>query len=156
MYKPGIKLIAQNRRARFDYDLIELFEAGLVLTGTEIKAVRANKVSLQQSYVQPRGGELWLVEANIAEYAQGNRENHDPTRPRKLLLHKREIDRILTRLATAGLTCVPTRLYLKDGRAKLEIALARGKKQFDKRQDIAARDSKRQIDRALKEGRRDY
>jgi SsrA-binding protein len=152
MYKAGIKIVAQNRRARFDYELLELFEAGLVLTGTEIKAVRANKVSLQQSYVQARGRELWLVEANIAEYDQGNRENHKPTRPRKLLLHRREIDKIIFRLTTAGLACIPTRLYLKDGRAKLEFALARGKKLFDKRHAIADRDSKRQIDRAFKEG----
>jgi len=130
---------------------MERFEAGLVLTGTEIKSVRANHVSLQRSYVQARGDELWLLEANISPYEHGNRENHEPTRPRKLLLHRREINRILTNLAQKGLTVVPTRLYLKDGRAKIEVALARGKRKFDKREDIAKRDADRQMERALRE-----
>jgi SsrA-binding protein len=147
----GIKLITNNKRATFDYELLERFEAGLVLTGTEIKSVRAHHVSLQQSYVQPRNEELWLIDANIAPYAQGNRENHEPTRPRKLLLHRREINRILDKLAQRGLTVVPTRLYLKNGRAKVEIALARGKRKYDKRQDIAQRDAQRQVERALRE-----
>lgn len=108
-------------------------------------------VSLQQSYVQARDDELWLIEANIAQYTHGNRENHDPKRPRKLLLHRREINRILTNLTQKGLTVVPTRLYLKDGRAKVEIALARGKRKFDKREDIARRDADRQVERALRE-----
>lgn len=147
----GIKVITNNRRATFDYELLERFEAGLVLTGTEIKSVRANQVSLQQSYVQARNGELWLVDANIAPYDYGNRENHEATRPRKLLLHRREINRILDKLAQRGLTLVPTRLYLKNGRAKVEIALARGKRKFDKRHDIAKRDAERQVERALRE-----
>lgn len=146
-----IKVVYNNKRANFDYDLLERFEAGLVLTGTEIKSVRANMVSLQQSYVQARDDELWLIEANIAQYTHGNRENHDPKRPRKLLLHRREINRILTNLTQKGLTVVPTRLYLKDGRAKVEIALARGKRKFDKREDIARRDADRQVERALRE-----
>ena len=127
------------------------FEAGLVLTGTEIKSIRAHQVSLQRSYVQPREGELWLLEANIAPYIHGNRENHDATRPRKLLLHRREINKILDALATKGLTLIPTRLYLKNGKAKVEIALGRGKTRHDKRQDIAKRDSDRQVERALRE-----
>ncbi len=145
------KVIYNNKRANFDFELLEKFEAGLALTGTEIKSVRANQVSLQRSYVQPRGEELWLIEANISPYVHGNRENHDPSRPRKLLLHRREINRILENLAQKGLTVVPTRLYLKGGRAKIEIALARGKRKFDKREDIARRDADRQVERALKE-----
>lgn len=147
----GIKIVAKNRRASFDYELLERFEAGLVLTGTEIKSVRANQVSLQRSYVQPRDGELWLVEANIAPYIHGNRENHEATRPRKLLLHKREIAKILDALALKSLTVVPTRLYLKNGLAKVEIALARGKAQRDKRSDLAKKDAQRQVERALRE-----
>ncbi len=147
----NVKVIFNNKRANFDYELLERFEAGLVLTGTEIKSIRANHVSLQHSYVQPKGNELWLLEANISPYEHGNRDNHEPTRPRKLLLHRREINRILTNLAQKGLTVVPTRLYLKGGRAKIEVALARGKRKFDKRADIARRDSDRQVERALRE-----
>ncbi|MBP7998449.1 MAG: SsrA-binding protein SmpB [Chloroflexi bacterium] len=150
MTDAAFKVVANNKRATFDYELLEKFEAGLVLKGTEIKSVRANQVSLQRSYVQPTNGELWLCEANIAQYVHGNRENHEPTRPRKLLLHRREIARIVTGLNEKGLTMIPVRLYLKNGRAKLEVALARGKKKFDKRAAIADRDSKRQIERTLK------
>lgn len=146
-----IKVISTNKRATFDYELLERFEAGLALTGTEIKSVRANQVSLQRSYVHPRDDELWLLDANIAQYAHGNRENHEPTRPRKLLLHRREINRILTNLAQKGLTVVPVRLYLKNGRAKVEVALARGKHKYDKREDMARRDADRQVERALRE-----
>lgn len=147
----GIKIVYNNKRATFDYELLERFEAGLVLRGTEIKSIRAHKASLQQSFVQARGGELWLVEANIAPYDYGNLQNHDPVRPRKLLLHKREIVRILEALSQKGLTVVPTKLYLRDGRAKVEIALARGKRKYDKRADIAKRDAERQVERALRE-----
>lgn len=150
----GIKIIAKNRRARHDYELLEFYEAGLVLTGTEIKSVRANRVSLQQAYVQAKGGELWLVEANIAEYIHGNRENHEPKRPRKLLLHRREIEAIISDIITKGLTAVPTVMYLKNGRAKLEFAVARGKKKFDKRQDLAKQDAARQVERAFRESNR--
>lgn len=146
----NFKVVANNKRATFDFELLEKFEAGLVLTGTEIKSVRANQVSLQRSYVQAKEDELWLYEANIAQYKHGNRENHDPVRPRKLLLHRREINRILSQLQEKGLAMVPVRLYLKGGRAKLEVALARGKKKFDKRAALAEKDSKRQIERALK------
>lgn len=147
----GKKIVAKNKRARHEYELLEFFEAGLVLTGTEIKSVRANRVSLARSYVQPRDGELWLVEAHIAEYEHGNRQNHEPTRARKLLLHRREINKILDELGQKGLTAVPTSFYLKNGRAKLEFALARGKKLHDKRQTLASRDSQRQVERALRE-----
>lgn len=147
----GKLVIAKNKRARFEYEILETFEAGLVLQGTEIKSIRAHKVSLQRSYVQPRGEELWLVDAHIAEYEHGNRENHEPTRPRKLLLNRREINKILDQLQQKGLTCVPTMLYLKNGRAKVEVALGRGKKLHDKRETMAKRDSQRQVDRALRE-----
>lgn len=147
----GIKIVYNNKRANFDYELLERYEAGLALTGTEIKSIRASKVSLQKSYVQARGDELWLLEANIAQYDHGNIHNHDPERPRKLLLHRREIDKILANVAQKGLTLVPTRMYLKEGRAKVEIALARGKRKFDKRADLAKRDSDRQVERALRE-----
>jgi SsrA-binding protein len=146
-----IKVVYNNKRATFDYELLERLEAGIALTGTEIKSVRSNNVSLQRSYVQARGDELWLLEANISPYEHGNRENHEPTRPRKLLLHRREINRILSNMVQKGLTIVPTRLYLKGGRAKVEIALARGKRKFDKREDIARRDADRQVERALRE-----
>lgn len=147
----GIKIVAKNKKARFEYHLLDFYEAGLVLTGTEIKSVRAHQVSLQRSFVQPKNGELWLMEAHIAEYKHGNRENHDPTRPRKLLLHRREINKILDELAQKGVTLVPTQMYLKNGRAKIEVALARGKKLYDKRADMAKRDAKRQVERALRE-----
>jgi SsrA-binding protein len=147
----SIKVVAKNKRANFDYELLEKYEAGLVLTGTEIKSVRDNRVDLKRSYVQPRDGELWLVEAHIAEYKHGNRENHEPGRPRKLLLHRREIRNILDEMAQKSLTMVPVRLYLKDGLAKIEVALARGKKKYDKRADLAKRDANRQVERALRQ-----
>jgi SsrA-binding protein len=146
-----MKVIARNRRAKHDYVLLERFEAGLVLTGPEIKSVRENKVSLRHSFVQRQGGELWLFEANIAPYDRAGYEKQDPTRPRKLLLHRREVEKIAEALTTKGLAMIPTKLYLKDGWAKIEVALARGKKKFDKRQDMAKRDAKRQVERALKE-----
>ena len=149
--RDDIEVVARNRRASHDYHLLENFEAGLALTGTEIKSLRDHKVSLQHAYIQPRNGELWLVEANIAPYEHGNRENHEATRPRKLLLHRREINKILDALQTKGMTMVPTRLYLKGGWAKVDVALAKGKKQFDKREDLARRDADRQVERALRE-----
>jgi SsrA-binding protein len=147
----GKEIVARNRRASHDYHLLERFEAGLVLQGTEIKSIRNHKVSLQRAYVQPRGDELYLLEANIAPYEHGNRENHDPTRPRKLLLRRREINTILDGLQSKGMTMVPTKLYLSDGWAKVEVALAKGKKLYDKRQTIAKRDAERQVERALRE-----
>jgi SsrA-binding protein len=151
MKAQGIKVVAQNRRASHDYELLDRYEAGLVLTGTEIKSIRAHKVNLQRSWVQNQDGELWLVDAHIAPYEHGNRENHDPVRPRKLLLNRREINKLIGLLTEKGVTIVPTRLYLKDGRAKLEIAPGRGKKLFDKRAAIARRDADRQVERALRE-----
>ncbi len=152
MKKPGgIKVVAKNRRARHDYELLEFFEAGLVLTGSEIKSIRNNKVSLQRSFVQNRNGQLWLMEVHIAPYEHASYAQHDPTRPRKLMLHRREINHIIDSLTMKGLTMVPTKMYLKNGWAKVEIALARGKKQHDKRADLAKRDANRQVERALRE-----
>ena len=149
----GIKPVAENRRARHDYQLLERYEAGLQLTGTEVKSLRNGRVSLAQSYADVREGEIWLVGAYIDEYAQGNVANHDPDRDRKLLLHRREIDSLIGAVNQKGLTLVPTRLYFKNGRAKLEVALARGKEQRDKRRDIAKRDAQRDIERALRRRR---
>ena len=149
----GEKLIADNRRARHDYHLLDRFEAGLVLTGTEVKSLREGKTSLQQAYADVREGEAWLNGVHIGEYRQGNRANHDPDRPRKLLLHRREIDRLYGQVREKGVTIVPTRLYFRDGRVKVELALARGKELHDKRRDIAARDARRPIDRELKSRR---
>jgi SsrA-binding protein len=147
----GIKVIATNRKAGRDFHLEDRREAGLVLMGTEIKSIRAGRVNLSDGYVQPRDGELWLVNVHIAPYDPAGGRGHEPLRPRKLLLHRREIDRLTSRVHERGYTIVPTRLYLKGGRAKVEIALARGKRQYDKRQAIAKREAQRDIERALKE-----
>jgi SsrA-binding protein len=147
----GIKVIATNRKAGRDFTLEDRREAGLVLMGTEIKSIRAGRVNLSDGYVQPRDGELWLFNVHIAPYDPAGRYGHEARRPRKLLLHRREIDRLIARVHERGYTIVPVRLYLKEGRAKVEIALARGKRKYDKRQTIAKRDAERDIDRALKE-----
>jgi SsrA-binding protein len=151
--RDGEKTIADNRRARHDYHLLERFEAGLQLTGTEVKSLRDGRVTLGQAYADVRGGEVWLVGAHIDEYAQGNVANHEPDRDRKLLLHRREIDSLIGAVQQKGLTLVPTRLYFKNGRAKLELALARGKEQRDKRRDIAKRDAQREMERAVRRRR---
>jgi len=150
----GEKLIADNRRARHDYHLLDRFEAGLVLTGTEVKSLREGKATLQQAFAEVRDGEAWLLGLHVPEYGQGNRSNHEPDRSRKLLLHRREIDRLYGQVREKGMTLVPTKLYFKDGRVKVELALARGKELRDKRRDIAERDARRQIDRELKSLRR--
>jgi SsrA-binding protein len=144
------KLIAENRKARHDYHLLDRFEAGLVLTGTEVKSLRAGRATLGQAWADVRDGEAWLQGAEIAVYDQGNRANHEPTRPRKLLLHRREIDRLYGQVREKGLTLVPTKLYFKDGRVKVELALARGKDVRDKRRTVAEREARRDIERALK------
>jgi SsrA-binding protein len=149
----GDKLIADNRRARHDYELLDRFEAGLVLTGTEVKSLRDGRASLAQAFADVRDGEVWLVGAEIATYEQGNIANHMPTRDRKLLLHRGEIASLYGKVREKGLTLVPTRMYWKDGRAKVEIALARGKQTIDKRRDIAKRDADRAMQRALKSRR---
>ncbi len=152
----GIKIAAQNRRATFDYHLEDRYEAGLVLQGTEVKTLRGGKGSLAEAWVKvDGGGEAWLMQAHIPEYEFGNRNNHDPTRPRKLLLHRTEIDRLSHEVGAQGVTLVPTKVYFKEGRAKLEFAVGRGKNVADKRQASKERDAKREIDRALKQrGRR--
>jgi SsrA-binding protein len=144
-----IKIVANNRKASFEYFLMEKFEAGLALQGTEIKSIRAGQVSIQEAYVDIQDGrEAWLVEAHIAPYEQASRFNHDPKRKRKLLLHKKQIAELWNNVRIKGMTVVPTRMYLKDGRAKLEIALAKGKKAYDKRATIAKRDEARDNERA--------
>jgi SsrA-binding protein len=150
----GEKLIVENRRARHDYHLLERVEAGLVLTGTEVKSLRDGRASLQQAYADVREGEAWLLGAHISVYDQGNIANHDPDRARKLLLHKKELASLAAKVAQRGLTLVPTKLYFKDGRVKIELALARGKEQRDKRRDIAKREADRDMQRAVKSARR--
>jgi SsrA-binding protein len=154
MAEKGEKLIADNRRARHDYELVERVEAGIVLTGTEVKTLRDGRVTLQGAFGDVRGNELFLVGAHIPEYSKGNIANHDPDRDRKLLLHRREIASLASKVAERGLTLVPTRLYFRDGRVKVELALARGKNVRDRRRDLADRDAKRQIERALKDAAR--
>jgi SsrA-binding protein len=151
----GIKVVAENRRARHDFHLLDRYEAGVVLSGTEVKSLREGRASLQRSFADVRGGEVFLVGAHIPEYAQGNIANHEPDRDRKLLLHRREIATLIGKVHERGLTLVPTRVYFKNGRVKVELALARGKEVRDKRRDLADRDAKRQIERALKGSRRD-
>lgn len=144
----GVKVVATNRKAGFEYFLLEKFEAGLALRGSEIKSVRAGQVSLAESYVDIENGQsAWLVEAHIAPYEQANRFNHDPKRKRQLLLHKKQIRELWNAIRLKGMTIVPTKVYIKDGRAKVEIALARGKKAFDKRAVIAKRDQAREQER---------
>jgi SsrA-binding protein len=153
MPEKGEKLIADNRRARHEYHLLERFEAGLVLTGTEVKSLRDGRASLQQAYADVRDGEAWLVGAHISVYEQGNLANHDPDRDRKLLLHKKELSSLVGKVSQRGLTIIPTKLYFKNGRAKVELALARGKEGRDKRRDIARREADRDMERALKSRR---
>jgi SsrA-binding protein len=152
--RDGADTIAVNRRARFDYDIVDQIEAGLVLTGTEVKSLRAGKASLAEAFATIRRGEAWLVQAHIPEYEFGNRANHDPTRQRKLLLHRDQIARLTEFTREQGRTLVPIRLYWKGGRAKILLGLARGKAQHDKRAAIAERDADRQMQRALREHER--
>ena len=143
--------IAVNRKARHDYFIDEILEVGIVLTGTEVKSLRAGRVNLRDGYVVVRDGELWMTDVHIAPYDQGNRENHEPRRERKLLAHRRQIDRLYGRIRERGNTVVPLRLYWKHNRVKVEIGLARGKRQYDKRATLARRESDRAIQRALKD-----
>jgi SsrA-binding protein len=148
----GHKLIASNKRARHDYFIDSVYEAGLVLTGTEVKSLRAGRASLTDGYALIKDGELWLQGVHIPEYTEGTWTNHEPRRSRKLLMHRLEINRLIGKTRDAGVTLVPLSLYFKDGRAKVEIALAHGKKSYDKRQALAERQAGREIQRAL--GRR--
>jgi len=150
----AIKIIATNRKAYHNYHIEDSIEAGIALTGTEIKSIRAGRVSLGDAYVKPEGGELWLLNVHIARYEAGSYQSHTPTRPRKLLLHRKEINEFSSKVLERGFTLVPLRLYIKGGIAKVEIALARGKKLHDKRAAIARREVDREIDRAIKRRRR--
>ncbi len=145
-----IKVIAVNRQAYHDYFVERTVEAGLSLVGTEIKSIRDGKVNLRGAYAMARKDELWLENAHIAIYEQGNRYNHEPMRNRKLLLHRKEIDQLQAKVATKGLTLVPLKLYLKGGKAKIELGLCRGKKLYDKREAVAERDAKRDMERIVR------
>ena len=149
--KSDRKIVANNRKAHHEYSLEESLEAGIVLMGSEIKSIRESRVNLKDGYVSEQNGELWLLNVHISPYDQASVFGHDPLRPRKLLLHKKEIARLITKLRERGYTIVPTQMYLKNGRAKVEIALARGKRLYDKRATLAEKDSRRDVERALKE-----
>lgn len=145
------KIIATNRKAKFEFFLLEHYEAGIVLRGSEIKSIRARQASISEAYVQTDGNEIWLIDSHIAPYDPASRENHDPKRKRKLLLKKKEINEIWQAIKQKGLTTIPTELYLKDGLAKLDVAIAKGKKLYDKRHDIARRDMQRDSDREFRQ-----
>ena len=148
-----VRVISANRKALHDYEILERVEAGLALTGTEIKSIRAGRANLRDAYARPDGGELWLVNAHIASYSKGGIYNHDPVRPRKLLLHKNQIIELASDVGQKGLTVVPLRLYMKGHVAKVELGLARGRRQYDKRRVIAQRDAKREIEQAVRRRR---
>ena len=147
----NFKVVATNRKAGFEYFLLEHFEAGLALQGSEIKSIRAGQISLAEAFIEINGLEAWLIEAHIAPYAQANRFNHDPKRKRRLLLHKKEIRKLWNEVRQKGVTIVPIKVYIKEGRAKIEIALAKGKKLHDKRDSIAKRDQERETAREMRE-----
>lgn len=146
----SVKVVSTNRKAQHDYYLTDSFEAGISLQGSEIKSIRAGQISIKEAYIQIEDQEAWLINAHIAPYEQASYLGHEPRRKRKLLLHRREIDRLWDAVRKKGLTIVPTRVYLKNGRAKIEIAIGRGKKQYDKRHDLAKRDAQREMDRNLR------
>jgi SsrA-binding protein len=146
--RPGDPVLARNRQASHEYHLLEFLEAGIQLTGTEVKALRAGLAHLREGYVRVENGEAWLIQVHIGQYEMGNRQNHEPERRRRLLLHRREIEYLDGRVRLGGLTLIPLRLYLKNNRIKVEIAIARGKKLWDKRQAIAERDARRDVERA--------
>ena len=144
-----MKTISINRRARYEYDILESVEGGLVLTGTEIKSIRDGKVNIRDAFARPEAGELWLFNAHIAPYANGNRANHEPMRPRKVLMHRGQIDDLTSKVQEKGLTLVPLRMYIKNHRAKVELGLGRGRRLYDKRAAIARREADRQMQRAV-------
>ncbi|TVP83786.1 MAG: SsrA-binding protein SmpB [Alkalicoccus sp.] len=145
------KLIAQNKKANHDYHIEETFEAGIVLTGTEIKSIRNRRVNLKEAFARVSNGEVWVHNMHISEYEQGNRYNHDPIRPRKLLLHRKQINQLIGQTQQKGYTIVPIKMYIKNGVAKLLIGLGKGKKKYDKREDLKRKDAKRDIQRAMKD-----
>ncbi len=146
----AIKTVATNRKAYHDYYIQDSQEAGIALTGSEIKSIRAGRVNLRDAYIRPEGGELWLLNVHIARYEASSYLSHEPTRPRKLLLHRKQIDNLTSKVSEKGLTLVPLRLYIKGSLAKVEVALAKGKKLYDKRESIARRDAERDIGRAMR------
>ncbi|MBN1155038.1 SsrA-binding protein SmpB [candidate division KSB1 bacterium] len=154
MVHMGIKIIAINKKARFEYEIVETIESGIVLQGTEVKSCRMGKVNLKDSYASARDGEMYVYNMHISPYEPGTVFNHDPVRARKLLLHRQEIKRLTSKLEEKGMTLVPTKIYFKDGRVKLELGLARGKKLYDKRDEIAKRDEQRRLERDMKEVRK--
>jgi SsrA-binding protein len=152
----GIKVISDNRKAYHDYFVEDKLEAGIILTGTEIKSIRNGRVNLKDSYARIENGEVWLHQMHISPYEQGNRFNHDPLRKRKLLLNRSEIIKLIGKVQLQGLTLIPTKIYLKRGMAKIELGVGRGKKNYDKRQDIAERDAKREIERHFRDQGKGY
>ena len=156
MASEGIKVISDNRKAYHDYFVEEKLEAGVILTGTEIKSIRNGRVNLKDSYARIENGEVWLYQLHISPYEQGNRFNHDPLRKRKLLLNRSEIIKLIGKVQQQGLTLIPTKIYLKHGLAKIELGVCRGKKNYDKRQDIAERDAKREIERHFRDQGKGY
>jgi len=150
----NIKIVATNRKAKFEYFLLDVFEAGVSLKGSEIKSIRAGQISIKEAYIRVDEHEAWLMEAHVAPYTEANRFNHEPRRPRQLLLHKKEIRKLRDSVRKKGLTVIPTKVYLKGGRAKVEIALARGKKLHDKRQALKTKESERDMNRQIRN--RDY
>ncbi len=156
MPSEGIKIVSENRKAFHDYFIEDRVEAGIVLTGTEIKSIRNGKVNLKDSYARISNGEVWVHQMHISPYEQGNRFNHDPLRPRKLLLHRTEINKLVGKIQLQGLTLLPIKIYLKNGMAKVELAVGQGKKNYDKRQVLAEREGKRDIERALRDRNKAY
>lgn len=152
MARESTKLIAKNKKARFNYELGDRFEAGLVLTGTEVKSMRMGKANLSDSYAKIKEGEAWLMGCHVSAYPFAYYDNHEPERPRKLLLHKRELRKLAGKLGEQGYSLIPVALYFKDGRAKVELALAKGKKLYDKRQDLKKRDQAREMERGFRRG----
>ena len=145
-----IKIVARNRRARFEFDLIEKVEAGIVLCGTEVKSLRNGRSSLEEAYAGVENGEVWLYGCDIPEYLQANRMNHKPKRPRKLLLHRREIDKLIAKASEKGFTLIPLQIYFKKGIAKVEVSIAKGRKMYDKREAVKKQDARRDMDRVLR------
>lgn len=156
MASEGIKVISDNRKAYHDYFIEDNLEAGIILTGTEIKSIRNGRVNLKDSYARIENGEVWLHQMHISPYEQGNRFNHDPLRKRKLLLNRSEIIKLIGKVQLQGLTLVPTKIYLRRGMAKIELGVGRGKKNYDKRQDMAERDAKREIERHFRGQSKEY
>ena len=156
MASEGVKVVAENRKAYHDYFVEDKVEAGIILTGTEIKSIRAGRANLKDSYARIENGEVWLHQMHISPYEAGNRFNHEPLRKRKLLLNRKEIGKLWGKLQLQGLTLVPLKIYLKHGLAKIELGICRGKKSYDKREDMAERDAKREIERHLLERNKNY